>query len=189
MAPSVMDLPASWAFYRKYHRNAVNVRIHLVCVPIIVLTFLSMLAWGLEWTGFVQVGHGVRYSGAVAVAYAVFCALLDKRAGVAALPYMLFLWQMSRTLMRFVAPPVRAVQVAVLLHAFAWVAQFIGHGAFEGSRPALVDNLVQSFLTAPLFVLLEICFKMRMFPQLERQLFLSRMTAAPESTPGGASAQ
>jgi len=29
--------------------------------------------------------------------------------------------------------------------------QFIGHGIFEGNRPALMDSIKQSFLMAPLF--------------------------------------
>jgi len=39
-----------------------------------------------------------------------------------------------------------------------WIAQFIGHGVFEGRAPALLDSWDQAFLTAPLFVLLEVMF-------------------------------
>lgn len=31
---------------------------------------------------------------------------------------------------------------AVSIHAFSWIAQFIGHGFAEGRAPALLDNLV-----------------------------------------------
>jgi uncharacterized membrane protein YGL010W len=31
---------------------------------------------------------------------------------------------------------------AALLHAFSWIAQFIGHGVAEGRAPALLDNLI-----------------------------------------------
>lgn len=37
-----------------------------------------------------------------------------------------------------------------------WVAQFVGHGVFEGRRPALLDNVAQAFFMAPVFVLLEV---------------------------------
>lgn len=40
--------------------------------------------------------------------------------------------------------------------AFCWVAQFVGHGVFEGRAPALLDNLFQAFFMAPVFVLLEV---------------------------------
>ena len=36
--------------------------------------------------------------------------------------------------------------------------QFIGHGVFEGRAPALLDSWDQAFITAPLFVILEILF-------------------------------
>ena len=28
-------------------------------------------------------------------------------------------------------------------HVIGWIAQFIGHGVFEGRKPALMDNLLQ----------------------------------------------
>jgi uncharacterized membrane protein YGL010W len=31
---------------------------------------------------------------------------------------------------------------ALLLHIFAWIMQFIGHGVAEGRSPALLDNIV-----------------------------------------------
>lgn len=40
----------------------------------------------------------------------------------------------------------------------SWIAQFIGHGAYEGRSPALLDNLFQALFLAPLFVFLEYLF-------------------------------
>jgi uncharacterized membrane protein YGL010W len=48
------------------------------------------------------------------------------------------------------------LQVAIFVHVSAWILQFIGHGIFEGRAPALLDSWDQAFLTAPLFVLMEI---------------------------------
>jgi 2-hydroxy fatty acid dioxygenase len=47
---------------------------------------------------------------------------------------------------------------AVGLHVFSWVAQFVGHGKFEGRAPALLDNLVQALFLAPFFVWMEVRF-------------------------------
>ena len=49
-------------------------------------------------------------------------------------------------------------KIALGIHIMAWVLQFIGHGVFEGRAPALLDSLDQAFLTAPLFVFLEVMF-------------------------------
>merc|ERR1719339_232421 len=49
-------------------------------------------------------------------------------------------------------------QAVLAFHVAAWIAQFIGHGVFEGRAPALLDSWDQAFITAPLFVLLEVLF-------------------------------
>lgn len=50
---------------------------------------------------------------------------------------------------------------------FSWIAQFIGHGAFEGRAPALFDNLLQAFVLAPFFVWMEILFALGYRPELK----------------------
>ena len=42
-------------------------------------------------------------------------------------------------------------------HIVSWIAQFIGHGAFEKRNPALLDNLLLT-LVAPDFVIIEVMF-------------------------------
>ncbi len=34
-------------------------------------------------------------------------------------------------------------KVALVIHVFGWILQFIGHGVFEGRAPALLDSLDQ----------------------------------------------
>lgn len=55
-------------------------------------------------------------------------------------------------------------------HIFAWIAQFIGHGVFEGRAPALTDNLFQAIFLAPLFVWLECLFALGYRPELKKRL-------------------
>lgn len=57
----------------------------------------------------------------------------------------------------------------------SWIAQFVGHGAFEGRAPALLDNLVQALFLAPFFVWMEILFFLGYRPELK-----SRVEAAVE---------
>lgn len=49
---------------------------------------------------------------------------------------------------------------AIGVHIVCWIAQFVGHGKFEGRAPALLDNLFQAFFLAPLFVWLETLFSL-----------------------------
>lgn len=60
--------------------------------------------------------------------------------------------------------------VALGVHLFSWVAQFVGHGVFEGRAPALLDNLVQALFLAPFFVWLEILFMFGYRPELKARL-------------------
>lgn len=59
---------------------------------------------------------------------------------------------------------------AIGLHVFSWIAQFVGHGKFEGRAPALLDNLFQAFFLAPLFVWLEILFACGYRPELQERV-------------------
>ena len=47
---------------------------------------------------------------------------------------------------------------ALTIHIFSWMAQFVGHGLFEGRAPALLDNLIQAIFLAPFFVWMEVLF-------------------------------
>lgn len=59
---------------------------------------------------------------------------------------------------------------ALGLHIASWIAQFVGHGVFEGRAPALLDNLVQAFFLAPFFVWMEILFRLGYRPELRNRL-------------------
>jgi 2-hydroxy fatty acid dioxygenase len=54
----------------------------------------------------------------------------------------------------------------------SWIAQFIGHGKFEGRAPALLDNLIQAIFLAPLFVWLEILFWFGYRQELQKRVEL-----------------
>ena len=56
------------------------------------------------------------------------------------------------------------------LFLVSWIAQFVGHGAFEGRAPALLDNLFQALFLAPLFVWLELLFALGYRPELKSRL-------------------
>ena len=52
----------------------------------------------------------------------------------------------------------------------SWIAQFVGHGVFEGRAPALLDNLVQAIFLAPFFVWMEILFACGYRPELHSRV-------------------
>jgi uncharacterized membrane protein YGL010W len=61
-------------------------------------------------------------------------------------------------------------QWAAMINIVSWIAQFVGHGKFEGRAPALLDNLVQALFLAPFFVWFEILFSLGYRQDLKRRL-------------------
>ena len=59
---------------------------------------------------------------------------------------------------------------SLAIQGVAWIAQFVGHGVFEGRAPALLDNLVQAFFLAPFFVWLEVLFFFGYRPNLKARI-------------------
>jgi uncharacterized membrane protein YGL010W len=60
--------------------------------------------------------------------------------------------------------------IALGVHVISWILQFVGHGKYEGRKPALLDNLVQALFLAPLFVWYEVLFKLGFYPQLKKDV-------------------
>merc|ERR1719490_248047 len=92
--------------------------------------------------------------------YVVSYVMMDPVAGGLGALLMLVLNQWTFRLVSAGAPVAGFPlwQAVLAFHVAAWIAQFIGHGVFEGRAPALLDSWDQAFITAPLFVFLEILF-------------------------------
>ena len=60
--------------------------------------------------------------------------------------------------------------IAIGVHIISWILQFIGHGKYEGRKPALLDNLVQALFLAPLFVWYEVLCKLGFYKQVKREV-------------------
>lgn len=142
----LLDLEGHYAFYGAYHSNPVNVGIHELFVWPIFLTALMLLHLTAPST------HAAGISAAV---YAAYYFLLDRRAGALAALLCYLCWAASGALAARLGFSV-GWKVVLVAQLFCWIMQFIGHGVFEKRAPALLDNLVQAFLMAPFFVLLEI---------------------------------
>merc|ERR1712109_110142 len=92
--------------------------------------------------------------------YVVSYVMMDPVAGGLGALLMLVLNQWTYKLVAAGAPVAGLPlwQAVLAFHVAAWIAQFIGHGVFEGRAPALLDSWDQAFITAPLFVVLEVLF-------------------------------
>ena len=59
-----------------------------------------------------------------------------------------------------------SLPITLSLQLLSWSAQLLGHYVFEHRSPALLDNLFQAFLLAPMFVFMEFLFAMGYRPAL-----------------------
>eukprot|EP00047_Mylnosiga_fluctuans_P003084 m.227424 g.227424 ORF g.227424 m.227424 type:complete len:190 (-) comp11581_c0_seq1:64-633(-) len=149
---SIWDLEGQIGFYAAYHNNTLNIICHVIGVPLIVW---SLYVWLASIGDFAQVaGFGVNLSTIIALSYGLYFIALEKVAGTIALIEMLFL---SVTATAF-AQHEDAIFTATIVHFASWALQFFGHFVFEGRAPALFDSAFQSFVLAPLFVLIELLF-------------------------------
>ena len=101
-------------------------------------------------------------------AYSILYLLLEPIAGGALVPFILGGTALANYLNTTYGAT--ANWWAGGIHVASWIAQFIGHGKYEGRAPALLDNLFQAIFLAPLFVWLEVLFDWGYRPELKKRL-------------------
>lgn len=160
----VFDLGKQFAFYGAYHSNPVNIAIHMLFVwpiffsALLILYFvppffnLPNLEFSLWWNHVILVWN---VGFVVALVYSVFYVSLDLKAGSLAALLCGFCWVGSSIAASQLGLSL-AWKVVLVIQIVCWTGQFIGHGVFEKRAPALLDNLIQAFVMAPFFVLLEV---------------------------------
>lgn len=167
-----LNLEKQLTFYGAYHHNQVNVAIHMVCVPLILLTFFLGCTNSptlIPLPPWLTVPNLPLNAGTIfTVLYCGFYILLEPVAGSLVTPLLLGATAYSKHLTT--VAPTLTNQVAVGVFLVAWVAQFIGHGAFEGRAPALFDNILQAFVLAPFFVWMEVLFAFGYRPELKSRV-------------------
>ena len=155
------DLTKQYNFYHRYHKNSINRGIHIICIPLIVWSGAVFFSY-IEFNNSNIVSNIklyplfgiVKFNGAsiMATVYSAYYLILSLRLGII-MYFILYFTQI--TSYYFYLYVENAWIYAIMLHVLSWILQILGHIIFEKNRPAFKDNLVQSFLTAPIFVLIE----------------------------------
>ncbi|WFC98711.1 hypothetical protein MYAM1_001443 [Malassezia yamatoensis] len=180
LSASPFSLKDQLAFYGAYHTNHVNVLIHIVCVPLIWMTILSLLltselgihkiisplplsiqAHLLEVDAMVSaslpasVYQHINIASWIAVCYWIYYAILDTTIATLFAPLWTAFYASAFHLARNFP---HAATISWSIFVASWAAQFYGHGVHEGRAPALLDNLLGAIVLAPLFVFIEVLF-------------------------------
>ncbi|TNY24454.1 DUF962 domain protein [Rhodotorula diobovata] len=174
----LLDFEHQFSFYASYHTNTKNVLIHVLCVPTILFTAL-ILTHGIPGAA-KSLAHvdvdllGKHFGVDVTVPFlwaagnAAYFVALEPVAGLLYAPILLAFGHYSNVL--YSAHHDEAMRYATVAHVASWIAQFVGHGAFEGRAPALLDSLLQSVVLAVFFVFLEVLFALGYRPALFKRL-------------------
>mmetsp|Transcript_25931 Transcript_25931/g.24774 ORF Transcript_25931/g.24774 Transcript_25931/m.24774 type:complete len:193 (-) Transcript_25931:2656-3234(-) len=152
-------LDNSFAFYASYHKNHANKIIHIFCVWPIFFTFLIFLCYTDPYT-ILKVGSfnlPLDWALIVSSVYFSYYAVIEQPgiAGTISSGLVLMSYAGAKNLTSLFPSIWKA---SLGLHIFCWVAQFYGHGVHEGRSPALLDNLFQALIMAPLFIVMELLF-------------------------------
>ncbi|CCC66723.1 hypothetical protein NCAS_0A01650 [Naumovozyma castellii] len=152
------ELRKNLLFYKFYHHNAVNVGIHSLFVPTILISSCCIL-------NRVELYHGITITNVFTFLYTLFYMKLYLPTGL--LAGFLFLLINMALKNHWINT---SLKLELALFLFGWIAQFIGHGVFERKKPAVFDNLVQSLVLAPYFILFELLFKLGFYKELTAKL-------------------
>lgn len=153
------DLRKSFPFYGAYHHDWWNQWIHIFGVPCIAATTLCFLHRVP-----LPISGGWTLADLTTLFYVTSFIAMDFVAGLAYAPILIFMNYLGAGYLT------ANVEFAVALHVAAWISQFVGHGVFEGRKPALMDNLLQALHAAVFFVWLEVLFKLGYKPALKKEL-------------------
>ncbi|SZF04875.1 unnamed protein product [Blumeria hordei] len=167
-----LDLEKQLCFYGAYHHNTTNVRIHMICVPLILATSLTLATNSptlIPLPTWLTISNLPLNIGTMAaIFYGGFYMLLEPVAGSFLFPILLAWTAFSKSLT--ITSPAPTNKIAIAINLVSWLAQFYGHIVHEGRAPALLDNLVQALVLAPFFVFMEILFTLGYRPELQKRV-------------------
>ncbi|KAI9136773.1 DUF962 domain-containing protein [Paraphysoderma sedebokerense] len=182
----LFNLLEQMTFYGSYHNNKLNQLVHIIFVPLI---YWTALVWASNTGPLIDTKIEIPIPSSLAVLNQVFGGntiniipnlaffascfytgyyfLLEPVATILYFPILAFEYFYAT---HFLLTVPNANWIALYLHVSSWVAQIAAHKVFEGRSPALLDNLAQALILAPLFVFLEVLFMFGYRPALHKEL-------------------
>ena len=126
--------------YEKNHKNPINEAIHIIAIPLIMFSILGMTAAFDIFLEYILVGIVI-----------IYYLKLSKIAALLMLVWLLIYLGLVILLKPYI------IEISILLFAFGWILQFLGH-FIEGKRPSFFEDL-RYFLIGPLFVIQKVISK------------------------------
>jgi uncharacterized membrane protein YGL010W len=156
--------------YAAYHRNPKNKFTHLFGVPMVF--YSPLIAFNWIRFDFFNINFGV--GNIILLCIMLWYFSLDWKLAtlmsIISIPVALFMEYLSQLDFKI------SLTYFLGLNILGWAIQLLGH-YYEGRKPALADNLIQS-LMGPIFVLLEVLFFFGFKKDLEKEIH-DRVEAHP----------
>ena len=122
--------------YGESHTHPSNIKLHIICVPLIMFSLLGLLNWLTPWLVVL-----------IVIGALCFYAMLSITT--------LFAMAVITTVMLLMIYPIKDQWLLFIgIFIVAWIGQFIGH-AIEGKKPSFFKD-IQFLLIGPLWILKEL---------------------------------
>lgn len=148
--------------YALYHRHAKNIITHLLGIPLIVLAVMVLFSRPVFEVGGISLSPAI----ILAIITCIYYIKLNVPYGIV----MSVLFFFGIQLAAYLAAGTTAMWLGwgIGLFVGGWIIQFIGH-AFEGKKPAFVDDLI-GLVIGPLFIVVETAFFLGLSKDLKQHI-------------------
>lgn len=143
-------------FYSKYHSHYLNKIIHVIFIPLICLSlfiFLNYIPFSVNIYNTSYEIFNIRSSFILYILYIVYYIYNSPLIGIYCSVFYFIILLLSNIIYYNID---YSYIYAIILQLISWIIQILSHKYIECNSPAFKDSLVQSFLTAPMFIVVEI---------------------------------
>ena len=135
--------------YAESHQNPINITIHWICVPLIMISIIGLLA-SIKLNIYIfQSYPQFNHAGLVLIIFgSIYYLILSKPLFFGMIPVsiiMLFIVQWLSTL------TMPLWQISLIIFIISWLGQFYGH-IIEGKKPSFFED-IQFLLIGPAWLL------------------------------------
>ena len=136
--------------YSEDHRNPTNIKVHWICVPLILWTVVALL-WVVPVPA--AIGRPGLWAGVAMFFALTFYLRLSRPLGFAMLIAFVVLGVITEGLYRALGA-MNLMWLAIAVFVLAWIAQFVGH-KIEGKKPSFLTD-VAYLLIGPAWIVAKI---------------------------------
>lgn len=152
------------AFYTAYHQESTNIWIHVFGVPLITFSVFVPL----HWLAFDMAGLTISAATLLYLYSVQYYLRTDLLFGtVATALYGVLLYAAHHAAQLGYLPGIAIFAAGQII---GWTSQIWGHLHFEKNRPAFFENIYQSFISAPLFIVADVFFHLGLRRDLQQDI-------------------